>query len=134
LFSILVKGAAAICLVVGGWHALAGIGTLPWLGAAPPPAGSWIATLDSQDRFYGGAFMGYGAILLAYLREPGRYRPIFQMVAGAVFLGGMARLIAVVLHGWPPPLVVGLLAIELVAPPLLLFLERQEMSTATKSA
>jgi hypothetical protein len=130
MFSILVKGAAAICLVVGGWHALVGIGTLPWLGALPPPSGPWIATLDSQDRFYGGAFMGYGAILLAYLREPGRFRPMFQIVAGVVLLGGLARLIAVALHGWPPPLVVSLLAIELIAPPVLLFLERSFPSKA----
>lgn len=134
MFSILVKGAAAICLLVGAWHALAGIGTLPWLGATSPPAGSWIAALDSQDRFYGGAFMGYGVILLAYLREPARYRPIFQIVAGAVLLGGLARLIAIALHGWPSPLVLGLLAIELIAPPVLLLWERRGHIAAPATA
>ena len=134
MFSMLVKGAAAICLVVGAWHALAGIGTLPWLGAASPPAGSWIATLDSQDRFYGGAFMGYGALLLAYLRDPGRLRQAFQIVVVAVLIGGLARLIGVAVHGWPPPLVMALHAIELIASPVLLFWERNQNPTATATS
>ncbi len=121
----LVRITALIAILVGALHGLFGIATVPHLGAATSDSAIGKIVLDSQDRFYGASFMGYGALLLLYLSDPARYRLVFQIVAAAVFVGGCARVLGFALHGAPPAQVLGLLAIELIFPPLLVFLEQR---------
>lgn len=78
------------------------------------------AGLDSQNRFYGAAFMLYGVLLLLIAKDLERYGPILRALLWVFWFAGAARAISVALFGWPPPLVGVLFAVELVVPPLLL--------------
>ncbi len=123
-FTALVRIAASICIGVGLLHGLFGIGTARWLGADASGTTLVHALLDSQDRFYGASFIGYGALLLLYLRDRARYAPVLTIIAAAVCLGGLARLLSIAVVGAPPLPVMCLNALELVLPPLLLAWQR----------
>jgi membrane protein YqaA with SNARE-associated domain len=121
-FNVLVRGAAVIAIAVGLIHALLGTTTAYYLGSVLPDALYRIPIFDSQDRFFGTTFVGYGALLLLFLKDQVRFGPVLTIVAAAVFAGGLARLLSIALVGTPPPLVLGLLGIELILPPLLIWM------------
>ncbi|MSP17671.1 MAG: DUF4345 domain-containing protein, partial [Myxococcales bacterium] len=110
---------APVAILVGLLHVVLGLRTDVMLGAKLPVEVISDPVLDSQNRFYGMAFAGYGALLLLCASDLRKYTALFRVVAAAIFLGGVARLIAMALHGAPTPPVLGLMAIELFAvPPL----------------
>ncbi|RJQ78442.1 DUF4345 domain-containing protein [Pseudonocardiaceae bacterium YIM PH 21723] len=75
-------------------------------------------SVDSNYRFFAAFFGAAGLAILLNLRrlDPGPLR----WILGAFFAGGLARLFSLAETGEPVGLVYGLLALELVAPPLLL--------------
>jgi len=77
------------------------------------------ATLDSQNRFYGVAFFLYGVILIYCASDIGRYRDILNITIGVFFLAGLARIVSIIIAGWPTWPVVILLVAELLLPPTL---------------
>jgi Domain of unknown function (DUF4345) len=77
--------------------------------------------LSSQNRFYGVAFSLYGVLLLICAGNVVKYQTILRAALWVFFAAGIARFIAMATHGLPPPLVLALLASELLLPPLLLF-------------
>lgn len=106
-------------LLVASLHLALGVRADVTLGAQLPPAVLADATLDSQNRFYGVAFGLYGVLLYVCAADLARYALIVRCVLWAFFAGGLARIVSLATHGWPPPAVLGLLALELAAPPLL---------------
>lgn len=97
--------------------------------AAIPGAGPGNATLDSEHRFYAVFFLAFGLALLWCLRDiSGRTRAIQGMMV-LFFLGGLTRVLSMLVTGMPHPLFVGLGAIELVLPPLLVGLAELNRNT-----
>ena len=64
---------AAVPVLVGVTHVVLGPASDVQLGAQLPPAVLADAVLDSQNRFYGMTFVGYGALVLLSLRDLDRY-------------------------------------------------------------
>ncbi|MGA9749806.1 MAG: DUF4345 domain-containing protein [Nocardioides sp.] len=106
---------ALACVAIGLLHFALGIDSVPGEGSAG-------ATVDSRERFYGAIFLGYG---LAWLWAA-RQRPIpareVRWLTGIFFLGGLGRLVSMVVHGQPHWFQVALTVLELALPPVLLWL------------
>jgi Domain of unknown function (DUF4345) len=111
---------AAVPLLVGLLHMTLGVAADLQLGAALAPELLRDPVLDSQDRFQGAVFMGYGALLYLCLTDLRSYAAVFRIVSASIALGGVARLLSIALHGLPPPPVLGLIGVEVVLVPLLL--------------
>lgn len=82
------------CITIGLAHVVFGIASVPG------EAGSG-ATVDSRERFYGAIFLGYGvAWIWAGRQSPIPSTPV-RWLAGIFLLGGLARLLSMVVHGAP---------------------------------
>lgn len=76
-------------------------------------------TMDSEDRFFGTLFVGFGAALAWSSRDPVARAGVFKSLLLVFFLGGVARLISVAMVGLPNGLFIFLGVVELVLPPAL---------------
>lgn len=90
--------------------------------AIPPSLGG--ADIDSEMRFYAVFWFAYGAIVVATARGLDRHAARVLPLLGLFFAGGVGRLLSIAAYGWPHPLFVSLMTIELAAPPLLFVLWR----------
>jgi len=76
------------------------------------------ATADSELRFYAPFWVLYGAALVWVARGLETRRRWVPPLAGLFFAGGLGRLISLLAVGPPHPAFSGLMAIELVLPPV----------------
>ncbi|MBM3622354.1 MAG: DUF4345 domain-containing protein [Alphaproteobacteria bacterium] len=80
------------------------------------------ATMDSEDRFYAVMFLAYGAVMLWTLRGLERKLPVVRFLAAVLFVGGLARIISLIAVGLPHPFFVAMTIVELVLPPVIVFI------------
>jgi len=108
-FPIFMTLFGAICSLIALAHILLGTRAIP--GVPPMPA-----TIDSEDRFYASLFFGFGLAVIWCAREiRERHRELLALMA--VFaLGGLARILSMLMVGLPHPLFIGLTAVELLLP------------------
>ncbi|NKC00737.1 MAG: DUF4345 domain-containing protein [Pseudomonadales bacterium] len=109
-------------------HVLFGPTAETWLGAVLSDQSLGDPVLDSQNRFYGGAFALYGAVMWLAAKDLARYQTIFVVSQVIFFTAGLARLLAIINTGWPSSMVLFLLALELLVPPILVLLYRRANS------
>ncbi|MGB6511416.1 MAG: DUF4345 domain-containing protein [Mycobacterium sp.] len=115
------------CIAIGVYHFALGTASVP--GATDANA-----TVDSRERFYSAYFAGYG---LAWLRAA-RKSPIrageVRLLAGAMLLSAIGRLISLVDKGRPHWFQEVLTAIEFVVPAVFFGIaeadEKAELHTA----
>ena len=112
-------GAAVVLLGLNA--GLGGLRTLGWqdggasfLAVTDPAV---FAIHDSHSRFIGAVWGALGLVLLAAAIDPARLRQVVAIIAGAVVLGGLARLTEPSML--TSPAVLPSLVIELVGFPLL---------------
>ncbi len=116
-----------IVALVGFLHIVLGPQADVLLGAQASPESLSDPTLDSQNRFYGAAFLLYAAVFIHCSSDMVRYRTLLSMAMCLIFLGGLARLVSVAVVGWPSHPTIALLVAELVVPvPVLLALRNQQ--------
>lgn len=117
----------ALCLLVlalGVTIALIGLLHIAFGPAIIRGASEFNASLDSEDRFFGAIFVGYGAMWVwSAMDVAGRAR-IIAGLAATFLLGGLARLVSVWAVGRPDPLYVALTVVELVLPLVIMLLLR----------
>ncbi|MEV0359923.1 DUF4345 domain-containing protein [Nocardia sp. NPDC050697] len=103
------------CLLIGLEHLATGEALFPDMGEPG-------ATADSQARFFGAVFAGYGlAWILAARRDPIPAN-VIRFLAGIMLLGAVGRFLSIAVHGWPHPFVLALTALEVLLPPVYLAL------------
>ncbi len=107
------------CVVPSLLHLVFGVGADRLLDPTLPTSLAALASLDSQNRFYGVVFALYGVLLWLGAADPGRHAPMLRWLIGLFFAGGVARLVSVALVGLPSAAVMSLGMLELVIPPLL---------------
>ena len=117
LFKACLRILAIGCLVPGLVHVVLGVDGDAIIGA--PLLSEIDPTRDSQNRFYGGAFLLYAALLWICADDVRRHANILRLVLAVFFIAGLARVLAFLTHGAPSWQVMGLWATELILPPLL---------------
>lgn len=73
---------------------------------------------DSELRFYSVFWVAYAGVIFYALREGWSGRRL-SLLAGLFFLGGVARLLSLVMVGAPDGLFLIMLALELTLPPII---------------
>lgn len=112
----------ALVPICGG---LAGVIAGPRLFATLGPSGQAfgpaldMVSLDSHFRYLSGLLLGIGILAACLVPKIDASGPALRVLAGIVFLGGLARLSGVVSLGWPNAAMVAGLGMELVVAPLL---------------
>ena len=76
-------------------------------------------TMAGKDRFFAGLFLCSGVALLWCAVDVQHKRVYVNLLAAAFFVGGLGRLLAVLLDGAPHPFYVAMLVVELALPPLM---------------
>src|SRR5665811_1886055 len=74
--------AGVACIAIGLAHVLLGTGAAPGVGAAN-------ATAESEDRFYGAVFVGYGVAWLWGAMQDPLPAKLFRFLAAIMLLGGI---------------------------------------------
>ncbi len=118
--ALTLKLISPVFIVVAALHLIFGFQADAMLGAHVSPETALEPSLNSQNRFYGVAFAFYGVALYLCAGDIRRYEPILKALLYVFFLAGVARVISWATHGAPAPLVMLLLATELLLPPALL--------------
>ena len=108
--------AGILTLFAGGFHALAGVGGDWFIGLESPEVIN--PSLDSQNRFYGAAFLLYGILFIYCARELPRHADILKITFATMFVAGCARGLAVAAYGWPTWQVCALWFSEIALPPI----------------
>ncbi|WP_280211380.1 DUF4345 domain-containing protein [Nocardia cyriacigeorgica] len=99
------------CVAIGCYH----LG----LGKDSVPAMEWNGvTADSQSRFFGAIFVGYGLAWIWAVRQSPINLWAVRWLAGIFALGAVGRLISLAVHGWPHWFQIVLTVIEIVLPPV----------------
>ena len=83
------------------------------------------STSDGEDRFFAGLLLCYGVALLWCARDVQRKRVYINVLAAAFFVGGIGRLLAIILAGVPHPFYVAMLVLELALPSLMVLVARR---------
>ncbi|MFI9510156.1 DUF4345 domain-containing protein [Nocardia sp. NPDC052566] len=99
------------CVAIGILHLALGKNSVPdmdWSGV----------TADSQSRFYGAIFLGYGLAWLWAARQTPIPAVVIRWLAGIFLLGAVGRGISLAVYGWPHWFQIVLTGIEVVLPPI----------------
>jgi hypothetical protein len=118
-FAITLKLLALVFPVVAALHLVLGLNAEALLGATVAKEVVEEPSLSSQNRFYGVAFSLYGAVLYLCATDLPRFEPVLKAALVVFFIAGAARLVPWVAIGAPAPMVVALMASELLLPPAL---------------
>jgi hypothetical protein len=121
IFTRLMRVLAAVPLLAGLLHVSFGVAANLQLGALLEPAVLRDPVLDSQDRFQGVVFMGYGVLFYLGLADLKRNAAVFRIAGAFIALGGVARLLSIALRGLPPAPVLVLVGMEVLLMPLILW-------------
>jgi Domain of unknown function (DUF4345) len=116
---------AATILLAGSSHLLLGVGAEALLGAKLSAETLAEPSLNSQNRFYGTSYMLYGILLWVCTRDMDRYALIFRILLLMTFAAGFTRIVSLLLHGWPSPMIIALAVSELVLPPFVLWWQKR---------
>ena len=119
-FLLTLKAFAPVFIVVGVVHLALGAGADVLLGATLSEQTLRDPVLDSQNRFYGVSFALYGVLLFLCATDLEKYKTVLRCLLWVFFAAGMARVISILTHGLPSPVVLVLLGSEVFVPPVLL--------------
>lgn len=88
---------------------------------ALPGGGPVNATIDSEYRFANTFWLAAGLLVWWSLRRPEERATVTRVILAVAALGGVSRLISAATTGWPHPVFVGALTLELVVVPLVIW-------------
>ncbi|WP_067549199.1 DUF4345 domain-containing protein [Nocardia crassostreae] len=107
------------CVAIGVLHMALGIDSVPDMADSG-------VTADSQSRFFGAIFLGYGLAWLWAVRRNPIDTTAIRWLAGIFALGALGRFLSIAVHGWPHWFQLVLTAIEVVLPPVWFWLAAAE--------
>lgn len=77
--------------------------------------------LDSNLRFFGGVWLGLGIAIFWMVPTIERQAVLFRAIWGAIFLGGIGRLLSMLIVGLPPAPFIAFTALEVLGAPLFVY-------------
>jgi hypothetical protein len=120
LYASILRLEALAIAAAGAAHVFWGVAAERLLDPSLPVAIETLPSLDSQNRFYGAMFSVVSALLWQAAGDLARYRPLVNTLLVGFMCAGLTRLLSVLKLGWPAPVVVGFLTIEVLMPPCML--------------
>lgn len=90
-----------------------------------------LPVLDSNLRFFGGAWLGLGIGLLWLVPRIERETALFRVIWGAIFVGGIGRLLSIAFVAAPPIPFIAFTALEIIGAPLFIYWQHR-VATATR--
>lgn len=118
---------AVAFIAVSALHLFMGLWADASLGSPVTPEMAAEPSFDSQNRFYGVTFSLLGVALLIAATDLRRYEPIVYAVLGFLFLAGVGRVVAWMLHGAPSPAIAAITFADLLLPPIFYFWLKRSM-------
>jgi hypothetical protein len=109
----IVMGLLGIIPVATGLLGMMGVHDPVYVAAGVPP----IVLLDTNLRFYSGIWVGVGLALWWLIPTIERQTVLFRVLWGMIFIGGIGRLLSMIMLAWPPIPFVAFTAIEIVGAP-----------------
>lgn len=100
--------------VLTGIIGLSGLSDPIYASAGMPPN----ALLDSNLRFFSGVWLGLGLALYWLIPKIEKQTVLFRAIWGMIFLGGVGRLISMLLLALPPLPFIGFTILEIVGAPI----------------
>jgi hypothetical protein len=113
----ILNGVLAAIPVVTGIVGMSGVSDP--LYASPPLPQSIL--LDSNLRFLSGVWLGLGIAMYWTLPDIDKKRALFRALWGMIFVGGIGRLISMLVLTLPPAPFIGFTALEIVGAPIMVF-------------
>jgi hypothetical protein len=110
-------GLLGIIPVATGLLGMMGVHDPVYVAAGVPP----IVLLDTNLRFYSGVWVGAGLALWWLIPTIERQTVLFRVLWGMIFIGGIGRLLSMIMLAWPPIPFVAFTAIEIVGAPLFIW-------------
>jgi hypothetical protein len=115
---------ASVAVASGLYGMLAGPTALP--GGGPVDA-----TVDSEYRFVNSDWFAAGVLVWWAVPRVHYATALLRVTLGTAFLGGLARLLAAAVSGWPHPVFLGALGVELVVVPTVLLWQTRVANACT---
>jgi hypothetical protein len=84
--------------------------------AIPGSSGAVEATVDNELRFFSVFWIAYGAFCFWVARNIQEQKMFIPLIAAVFFLGGIGRLISILLMGLPSSILIPPMILELVMP------------------
>jgi hypothetical protein len=88
--------------------------------------------LDSNLRFFAGLWVGLGLAMLWLVPNMERQGVLFRVLWGAIFLGGVGRLLSMISVGLPPAPFIGFTLLEIVGAPMFIYWQHRVARSADK--
>ncbi|TWB91175.1 uncharacterized protein DUF4345 [Bradyrhizobium macuxiense] len=111
-------------------------GIITMLGVSDPLYASSgvpaLPVLDSNLRFFGGVWLGLGLALLWLVPRIESESVLFRVAWGGIFLGGVGRLLSIMMVGAPPLPFVGFTLLEVIGAPLFVYWQHR-VATARRA-
>jgi hypothetical protein len=79
------------------------------------------ALLDTNLRFFSGVWFGVGAAMYWIIPSIDRQTLLFRVLWGMIFVGGIGRLLSMLMLAVPPVPFIGFTVLELAGAPLMVF-------------
>jgi hypothetical protein len=108
-------------LITGAMDLVMGARVLNAAGAALSVEALSDPILNSQIRFWGAIWFGFGVVLWVVARDLHGNALWFRLLCGVLLISGIGRAVSMLQFGLPSPPLIGATVIELVGIPLLLW-------------
>jgi hypothetical protein len=121
-------------IVIGLVALITGVNVILGGSASVPGASSAASAVhDNEMRFFAVYWVGFGIFSFWVSRDLESRMGFIPALAAFFFLGGVARLVSIMLVGFPSAPLIGATALELVVPPFLMFFYYKNKSSKEKS-
>lgn len=98
-----------------------------------PGGGPTTATVDNEYRFVNVFWLAAGLLLLWSLRRPEEHARLARAILVIAAVGGFARLLSAVVVGWPHPVFIATMVLELVVVPLVIWWHSRVIASRRRS-
>ena len=113
----IVTGLLGVVPLVTGLLGLMGVADPFYVAIGVPP----IVVLDTNLRFYSGIWLGLGLAFFWLIPAVQKQTVLFRVLWGMIFIGGIGRLLSMMLLAWPPVSFVAFTALEIAGAPLFIW-------------
>lgn len=124
-----VTGVLGIVPVVTGLIGLRGLHDPVYAPVSTPHA----ILLDTNLRFFSGVWLGLGLAILWLIPSIERQTTLFRAIWGAIFVGGIGRVLSIALAGTPPAPFVFFTLLEIAGAPLFIYWQHRVAQAAARS-